>query len=505
MVDEVSGRTPRRTASAQASVTRNTLQTLLTHLLIMGQGLVLTPLVVKISGAQVFGEYVLLISCLSIMFGVSSLGVGVGAKRWLPSALTVQDRQRTFLPQFWFQMLSASAIGLLAAVTCVVVTGQVEEWPLHFSPWLIPVYLGAYTLFSQGADYFRNTHQLSVFNIATLAQPYLFIGLALSCYWVTGDLTISALLNSLIAGTALVGLLLAIMLSREIGLHYIGFQRSALAKEVRLGIPLMMGFLVDTLLAGGDRFIIAAILTVRDVGAYAPAYALGALLMVLPRAFGVVLPPLIMQRVDAGDIAGAKRLSESAARVFVAVALPYTCGAAVLGREILALYANRDIAEAAWPVIPLAALASTFYGLNLIKANVAFIRLKTGLLFWNSCISLTLSLLLNLVLLRLFESVIAAAAASLLAYAASYRLLSRTLATEEVSFSIDIAWLACSALAACGMLVGLKIANTVLPTDSVIMLMLQIVGGAALYLALMLAQRPVREELGLLIRGVWKR
>lgn len=487
------------------SATRNTLHTLLAHLLIMGQGLVLTPLVVKIAGTQVFGEYVLLISCLGIMFGVSSLGVGVNAKRWLPSATTTPDRQRTFLPQFWFQILSALAIGVLAAIACAVSTRTLGGGRFHFSPWLIPVYLGAYTLFSQGADYFRNTHRLSVFNIATVIQPYLFIGLVLLSYWLTDELTIQSLLNSLIAGTTLVGLLLVIALMREIGLRYVGFQRQALTKEMRLGIPLIMGFLVDTLLAGGDRFIIAAMLSVRDVGTYAPAYALGALLMVLPRAFGVVLPPLIMQRVDAGDIAGARRLSGTAARVFLAVALPYICGAAVLGQEILALYTNRDVARVAWPVIPLAALATTFYGLNMIKANVAFIRLKTGLLFWNNCTSLTLSLLLNLLLLKMFGNVVFAAVASLLAYGTSYWLLSRTLVNEDASFSIETDWLARSALAACGMAIGLEAFGMMLPAGNIITLILRVAGGVAMYLVLMLAQRPVRAEVGLLIRDVWNK
>ena len=484
------------------TATSNTLQTLVGHILIMAQGLFLAPIIIKTQGPQVYGEYMLLISYLGIMFGLSSMGLGVSAKRWLPGRAAALDREEIFLPQFWFQVLSSLALGVGSAVAyaCLLHMGVLQFSP--FAPWLIPAYLVAHTVFSQGADYFRNTHRLTVFNVSTVIQPYLFISLALGIYYYTGLLTIESLLSSLVTATAIVGTLLMAKIFREIKLHFRVFQWRELLGEMRLGFPLTLGFLVDTLLVGGDRYIIAAMLSVRDAGTYAPAYALGGLIMVLPRTFGVVLPPLISHRIDAGDIAGAKRLSETAARVFLAVALPYIAGAAILGKDILALYTSPGVAQSAWPVTPLIAIASTFCGLVLIKANVAFVRLRTGLLFRINSASLVLSLLLNVGLLTLLPDVAMAALAALVGYVASYMWLANALADESASFTVDWRWLLRITLATGCMLAVLVCARDGLANSNAAALAAEVLGGIVVYTLLMFAQRPVRVEIMQFIRAV---
>ena len=64
------------------SVAKKSTQTLVGHLLVFAQGLVLTPLIIKVAGTETYAWYVLLASYLSIMVGISSFGVGINAKRW---------------------------------------------------------------------------------------------------------------------------------------------------------------------------------------------------------------------------------------------------------------------------------------------------------------------------------------------------------------------------------------------------------------------------------------
>ena len=476
------------------SATRKTAQTLGGHLLVFIQGLVLTPVVIKVSGPETYGAYILLVSYLGLLFGISSLGVGISAKRWLPGTVELSARAQLFYLQFWFQILSVTLLGSVSALFYVSID-TVPQWQFPgFPAWIIPVYLVTYTVYSQLTDYYRYTHRVGMFNISTVAQPYLFVSLAIGIYWITDLLNAGSLIASATVASALVGGLLFFRLYGEIGIRFPQFHRPELSKEIRLGFPLVLTYLVDALLSGGDRYIIAAMLSVRDVGLYIPAYTLGSLAMVLPKVFGVVLPPLISQRVDAGDEAGAKKLTDNVTHIFLFVSIPYVVGALLLGKEVLRLYANDEVAEASWPVIYIVAIASIFYGLMLIKANILFVRLKTGALFHINLISSVLNIMLNIILIYLFHNVIVAAVATLASYLLSYLLLSRKIKEDSIDLSVNLGSLFRILLCSIGMALAMVLAAAMTDLHGVGKVCLGVLVGSAFYLALFLAHPANRAD-----------
>lgn len=469
--------------------------------MVFAQGLVLTPIVIKVAGAETFGAYVLLISYMGIMFGISSMGVGVSAKRWLPSTEGAAERAARFYPQFWFQMLSVLFLATLSALAYAALATSTKWQFAGFSAWMIPMYLLAYTLYSQGTDYFRYTHRMGIFNISTVAQPYLFVFLAVGIYWATDILNIGSLLVSLIIACASVGGLMFVGVHREIGLPWCLPDRPGIGKEIKLGFPLVLAYLVDVILSGGDRYIIAAVLSVRDVGAYVPAYALGSLAMVLPKVFGVVLPPLISQRIDAGDDEGARNLSEGAARVFLLISVPYALGAMILGKDVLSLYANQEVAQVAWPVIPIVAVASIFYGLILLKANILFVRMKTGVLMQVNVMSAILNTGLNVILLQLFRDVVMAAVATLASYAFTYFLVARKLRDDRADFSPNLSSFSSLLLPSTGMLACLVALEMTTPAGFPATL-LKVLAGLASFLALILVDRKTRTKIASVMKSM---
>lgn len=484
------------------SATRKSAQTLAAHLLVFAQALVLTPVVIKIAGPEIYGAYVLLISYMSIMFGISSMGVGISAKRWLPSTPDAAGRATRFYPQFWFQMIS---VFFLAAVSAVAYTAlaTLRHWYLPgFSAWLVPGYLLAYTLYSQTTDYLRYTHRVAAYNIFTSSQPVMFVSLVLGIYWATDSLNPGTLVASLIIAWIILGSMIFRSVYREIGLQLRLPKRYDIGKEIMLGFPLVLSYIVDVILSSGDRYIIAVLLSVRDVGMYVPAYALGSLVMVFPKAFGVVLPSLISQRIDAGDEAGAKRIVDGAARIFLLVSVPYVAGSVILGKDVLLLYANSEIAEAAWQVIPIVAFASIFYGLILIKSNLLFVRLKTRALFQINLLSALLNVVLNVVLITLFGNVIVAAAATLASYMLSYLLLSRKLTGDAADFALDIPWLSRVFFCSAGMALVLVLLLSAFAYQGWHAVGVGMLVGSVTYIALTLLQRSNRAELVLLLQAM---
>lgn len=486
---------------SRLSAAHKTSLVLIGQLLVFAQGLVLTPVVIKVSGPETYGAYILLLSYISIMFGISSLGVGISAKRWLPSAEPV-DRADRFYPQCWFQMLSVTLLGCVSAIVYENLDLP-PQWKFSgFSGWIVPLYLLAYTAYSQGADYFRYTHRVGIFNAATVVQPYLFISLAFGIYWTTTALNAGSLIASLTIASALTGSLLFFGIYREIGIQVQGFKRQEFSKEIRLGFPLVLAYLVDVVLSGGDRYIIAAMLSVKDVGLYSPAYMIGSLAMVLPKVFGVVLPPLISQLIDRADAVAAKSLSDNAVRIFLAVSIPYVVGAAIIGQEVLRLYANDEVAEAAWPVIPIVATASTFYGLMLIRVNILFVRLKISSLLRINLICAVLNMAINIVLIYLFNSIVVAAIATLTTYLLSYQLLGKQLKGDAIDLSIDIGDLVRVLACSLGMAFTMVLATELSSLKGATAVGLNLIIGSAAYLALMLAQPSIRARIVQLAKSV---
>ena len=125
------------------------------HLLVFIQGLLLTPVVIKVSGPETYGAYILLMSYIGLMFGISSLGVGISAKRWLPGVEDLSDRARLFYPQFWFQTISVTLLGCATALAFTSINISIPWNFAGFSLWLLPVYLLTYVVYSQATEYFR--------------------------------------------------------------------------------------------------------------------------------------------------------------------------------------------------------------------------------------------------------------------------------------------------------------------------------------------------------------
>ena len=92
-------------------------QTLIAHCLIFLQGLIVIPLITKLSSIEDYGFYIIIISLLGIIYGFSSFGYGYNATRYLPSSSTIEKRSELFVTQLYFQIIS---IILLSVVLLII-------------------------------------------------------------------------------------------------------------------------------------------------------------------------------------------------------------------------------------------------------------------------------------------------------------------------------------------------------------------------------------------------
>lgn len=407
--------------------------------LVFIQAILFVPMVIKISGEETYGAYLLVLSYMTVVFVLSSFGMSYNCRRWLPNAESPADRARVFLPQFWFQLCSVGLLGASGAVVYAKVVAPLIEAP---SPaiWLIPLYLMGLTLYSNSADYYRDTHRTGVFTFATVAQPYLLIATCLTAYAGGHALDLDLLLGSQALASVLIGGLLFGGITREIGFKLIFPAGVDFRRAARFGLPMVGTGMVEAVLAASDKYIIGSVLGVRDVGVYAPAFTLGALIMVLPKVLVAVLLPLLSRDAQEQPEHGGLLLKQ-AAQAYLLIAIPYAMGTALFGHDMLKIYTNDRIADAAYPAVSLVACSAMFNGLVMVRSSVLFVRLNTALILKLNIAMAVASMVLNLILLNWTGQVWTSGLAALGGALVGYWFTARALRDDTMNFHLPAAWL----------------------------------------------------------------
>jgi len=252
--------------------------------------------------------------------------------------------------------------------------------------------------------------------LGTISFPYFHIGFILIYIYVYGPISINMLVISIALSALLIALPTFCVILREIGTKISFYKAESLISDIKLGFPLVLGFIVDFILAVSDRYFIAFYLSVTDVGYYVPGYVLGSLIVFIPKAMGTALPQLLSRAVDSGNESKAQTMLNYAIKIYLLLVIPFIFGCLAMSKPILTLLANQEVAEKALWVTPIVAFGTLFYGLNLILSNIMFVRLKTNAMFKMNLIAALFSLLANFVLIYFFRNIIIAAITSFLSY-----------------------------------------------------------------------------------------
>jgi O-antigen/teichoic acid export membrane protein len=252
--------------------------------------------------------------------------------------------------------------------------------------------------------------------ISGICFAYLDVGLVIIFLYIYKYLNITVLVLSQTISAIVIAIPCFIIIFKEIGIRFSFFKFKDLISNIKIGFPLVLNYIVDFILAGSDRYLIGLFLSVTSVGYYNPAYILGSLIILFAKAMGGVLPQLLSKAVDDKKEKEAQKMLNYALKFFLLLAIPYIFGAIVFGQPLLTLLANSDVAEKAFIVIPIIAIGTLFYGLNLILANVLFVKMKTKTIFSMNLIASIFNLLANIILLYFFRNIIVAAITTLLSY-----------------------------------------------------------------------------------------
>lgn len=391
--------------------------TFIAQLILQLQGLVLLPIVIPRMGEASYGAYVLVYISLSQIFELTTSGIGYAYSRKLVSAPTAGERRRLFEPQFTVQIIIFavfSAVMLLAAGKTIEVESNV-----FVTTWLLVGFLAANFMSRQVLAFYRYTLRFLPYNLVLGGVPSLFLAMLLIGTALGHAPSVDTLLALQTAAGIGVSLPLFWRIVREIGLPRFRLQPRIVAADFRAGLPVTIGMIIDFTLSFGDRYLILLFLSVADVGRYQPAYQLASVLLFLPRIIGMILTPLVARMVDLGNREESEHLLATAMRLFIMIAVPFAVGMMMVGPSFLGALTTVDVGIAGRRVLPIVAVAATFYGLTILMGSVGVALNHLGRLLRADALGMALNLGLNLALLPLLQDISVAAATTLVGYAAS--------------------------------------------------------------------------------------
>jgi len=462
---------------------------LLSHLLVSLINILAIPLIIKVGSAEMLGSFSIYTAILSVVYGISGFGVGFKSRRTLPSVTDNKTKSDLFNTQFTFQFCSLIVLSVILFTFWVQLSSffGIHDKHLIVNSKIFIFYLLSQLIFSQFSDYFRYTHNVFIYSLASALNPILYLTFIFILFFTKTLFNVDAFILSQSIGTFIIGIFLLFRIRKEMKIRFKFLNFEQYKGDIIIGFPLVLSFLTDFFMSSSDRFIIASFVSIKHVGYYLPAYSLGMLIILFPRFLGVLLPPIFSREYDLGNKIKVELLTKQILRFFLLVSCAYVSGAVVLAKPILEIYANQDISVSSWYNVPIVAFGAVFYGLILIYSNLFLLEMRTKDLFHATIFSALINFSLNIFLLYHFKSILVPAITTLISYLFSFIFVRNKL---KENWNLNLSFLFLCKLFLVTMTVGVftKIVFTILgclSLDSLVVIIISVFIGVVTFIMML--------------------
>ena len=129
-----------------------------------------------------------------------------------------------------------------------------------------------------------------------------------------------------------------------------------------------------------DRIVIGVFLGSAAVGCYSPGYALGNLILMFLTPFAVLLPAVLPEFYEKGDMDKVHTFLTYSMKYYLLITIPAIVSLSLLSKPLLYILTTTIIADSGFMVTPIVALGAMFMGIYGIVNNIIILEKKTTIL-----------------------------------------------------------------------------------------------------------------------------
>ncbi len=397
---------------------RGTLFTALYALPLNLKGIILIPVLTKSLDVSVYGAFVVAQTIISLLSGVSALGLQASLSQFFPTKKGTVEGARLFYSVFWMSLATNALVFLLVMGFADTVGRELSISSTEAVE--VGAIVALSSIFGVAVEYFRASERFGLFLIIVGARAYLEIAVIAFVALSIGSL--AAIFESMLIVVLLFAVGTSFWVLSKIGRPHP--PNLLLGACLKFSLPLIPSTLSDWVINSSDRFLIGLILGGFAVGIYNPAYALGSIILIVPTIFVTMLPPLLARVHDNGKMDTFDEIIRYTLKYFLLIAIPVLFGSLVLSRPLLSLLSSKEIAEKSYFITPVVIFGAIFYGCARVLLHVLQVKLQTRSIAKAWFIAAVVNLVFNIIFLRVL-GIVAAAISTAIAFGVAYAIIKK--------------------------------------------------------------------------------
>ena len=382
----------------------------LTNILISLSSLIFIPIITKSFTTAEYGMWAQVNTTIALVPNIANLGLPYTMVRFLSAEKDKEKIKDSFYP-----MISLTFISTLIICLLFLLFGNTIANALFNGSMQVLYITTAISFFAcmnlMLISFFRTFQQMKRYSLFLVLQSY--IGVFVSIYLTYAGYNIETVVLGLLTGYVSVFIMMAFLIVRYLG---IGLGKwSNLKEQLAFAIPTIPSNVSSWVVDSSDKYVIGILIGSVAVGCYSPGYALGSILLMFLSPFAVLLPAILPEHYEKGDMKEVDKYLSYSMKYYLLLTIPAGVGMSVLSKPLLYIITTPEIALGGYMVTPFVCLGAIFMGMYGITNNILILEKNTMILGKLWIVVAISNIVLNILLVP-YLNILGAAIATLLCY-----------------------------------------------------------------------------------------
>ena len=361
------------------------------NILISLSGLIFIPIITKNFSTSDYGVWAQVNTLIALVPNIVNLGLPYTMVRFLAA-----EKDKKIIKESFYSMMALVLVSTLIMIfVFLIFSTQIANALFDGNMQIMMIvtvisFLACLNLMF--LSYFRTFQKIAYYSTFLVLQTYIGVGVSIALTLMGYPIEVVVL--GLLTGYLVVFIVMLILIVKELGFT---FKFKSLTEELKFAIPTIPNNVSSWVVDSSDKFVIGIALGSAAVGCYSPGYALGSILLMFLTPFAVLLPAVLPQYYEAGDINKVNTFLTYSMKYYLLITVPAVVGMSLLSKSLLYILTTEVIADSGFIITPLVALGTIFMGIYGIVNNIIILEKKTKILGYIWISVAVLNLFLNII------------------------------------------------------------------------------------------------------------